>query len=255
MGVALGVPAIALLGYIGGWRLPFHITGGLSLALWVMLYLSLPSGQRRLGQSIDLINRFKVIGRQSASWYVLIANATQAAALVGLMTYFAAYMIESYGWDEAKTAPGLAMLGVGAVIGSFVGGFIAGRARHLEWLAAISLTSGAVTGLFFVLDAHAWIVVAVAFAASVLVSVSVPVLTTLNMSLAGQSRGTAGGMFAASNQFGGVVGASAGGLMLSLGGYTAVGLLCLVATVLSASVVGLIMRRSPEFRQGSSLDK
>jgi len=255
VGVAVGVPAIALLGYLGGWRLPFYVTGGLSLALWVPLWLWLPSGPRRLGQRIDLFNRYKVIGRHSAPWYVLIANATQQAALIGLMTYFAAYMIENYGWDEANTAPGLALLGVGAVIGSFIGGFIAGRARRLEWLAAISLTSGAVTGLFFVLDAHAWIVVAVAFAASVLVSVSSPVLTTLNMHLAGQSRGTAGGMFATSNQFGGVVGASAGGLMLSLGGYTAVGLLCLVAAVLSASVVGLIMRRSPEFRQGSSLDK
>ena len=27
VGVALGVPAIALLGYIGGWRLPFYIAG------------------------------------------------------------------------------------------------------------------------------------------------------------------------------------------------------------------------------------
>jgi len=252
VGVAVGVPAIALLVYIGGWRLPFYITGGLSLAVWVPLYLCLPSGQRRLGQKIDLFNRFKVIGRQSAPWYVLIANATQQMALFGLMTYFAAYMIESYGWDEANTAPGLALLGVGAVIGSFAGGVIAGRTRRLEWLAVISLAGGAVTGLLFVLDAHAWIVVAVAFAASVLVSVSVPVLTTLNMHLAGQSRGTAGGMFAASNQFGGVVGASAGGLMLSLGGYPAVGLLCLVATVLSASVVGLIMRRSPAFRLGSA---
>ncbi len=252
VGLALGVPAIALLGYIGGWRLPFYITGGLSLALWVPLYLSLPSGQRRLGQSLDLINRFKVIGRQSAPWYVLIANATQQAALLGLMTYFAAYMIESYGWDEAKTAPGLAMLGVGAVIGSFVGGFIAGRARRLEWLAAISLTSGAVTCLFFVLDAHAWMVVAVAFVASVLVSVSMPVLTTLIMHLAGESRGTAGGMFTTSAQAGGVIGSSAGGLMLSLGGYPAVGVLYLVATVLSASVVGLIMRRSPAFRLGGA---
>ncbi|MQG40271.1 MAG: MFS transporter [SAR202 cluster bacterium] len=250
VGLALGVPAIALLGYIGGWRLPFYITGGLSLALWVPLYLCLPSGQRRLGQSIDLINRFKVIGRQSAPWYVLIANATQQAALLGLMTYFAAYMIENYGWDEANTAPGLALLGVGAVIGSFVGGFIAGRARRLEWLAAISLTSGAVTGLFFVLDVSAWILVAVAFVASVLVSVSMPVLTTLIMHLAGQSRGTAGGMFTTSAQAGGVIGSSAGGLMLSLGGYPAVGLLYLVATVLSASVVGLIMRRSPAFRLG-----
>jgi len=248
IGVAVGVPAIALLGYLGGWRLPFYVTGGLSLALWVPLWLRLPSGQRRLGQRIDLFNRFKVIGRQSAPWYVLIANVTQQAALLGLMTYFAAYMIESYGWDEASTAPGLALLGVGAVIGSFAGGFIAGRARSLEWLAAISLAGGVVVGLLFALDASAWLVVAMAFVASVLVSVSMPVLMTLIMHLAGQSRGTAGGMFATSNQFGGVVGASAGGLMLSLGGYPAVGLLYLVATVLSAYVVGLIMRRSPAFQ-------
>ena len=248
VGLALGVPAIALLGYIGGWRLPFYITGALSLALWVPLYLSLPSGPQRLGQSIDLINRFKVIGRQSACWYVLIANTAQQATLLGLMTYFAAYMIEGYGWDEADTAPGLALLGVGAVIGSFAGGVLAGRARSLEWLAAISLVGGAVTGLLFALDAHTWIVVSVAFVASVLVSVSMPVLTTLIMHLAGQSRGTAGGMFTTSAQAGGVVGASAGGLMLSLGGFPAVGLLYLFAAVLSASVVGFIMRRSPAFR-------
>ncbi|MEE3012926.1 MAG: MFS transporter, partial [Chloroflexota bacterium] len=184
----------------------------------------------------------------SAPWYVLIANASQQMALFGLMTYFAAYMIESYGWDEAGTAPGLALLGVGAVIGSFAGGFIAGRARRLEWLAVISLAGGAVTGLLFVLDVSAWIVVAMACVASVLVSVSMPVQLTLIMHLAGQSRGTASGMLSTSNQFGSFVGASAGGLMLSLGGFPAVGLLYLVAAVLSASVVGLIMRRSPAFQ-------
>jgi predicted MFS family arabinose efflux permease len=252
VGVALGVPAIALLVYIGGWRLPFYITGGLLLAIWVPLYLCLPSGQRRLGQKIDLLNRFKVIGRQSAPWYVLIANATQQMALFGLMTYFAAYMIESYGWDEANTAPGLALLGVGAVIGSFAGGFIAGRARRLDWLAGISLAGGVVAGLVFAFGASTWIVISMAFVASVLVSVSMPVQLTLIMQLAGQSRGTASGMLSTSNQFGSFVGASAGGLMLSLGGYTAVGLLCLVATVLSASVVGFIMRRSPAFQLGGA---
>jgi len=252
VGVALGVPAIALLVYIGGWRLPFYITGGLLLAVWVPLYLCLPSDQRRLGQKIDLLNRFKVIGRQSAPWYVLIANATQQMALFGLMTYFAAYMIESYAWEEADTAPGLALLGVGAVIGSFTGGFIAGRARRLDWLAVISLSGGVMAGLVFAFGASAWMVVAMAFVASVLVSVSMPVQLTLIMQLAGQSRGTASGMLSTSNQFGSFVGASAGGLMLSLGGYTAVGLLCLVATVLSASVVGFIMRRSPAFQLGGA---
>jgi len=252
VGVAVGVPAIALLGYLGGWRLPFYVTGGLSLALWVPLWLWLPSGPRRLGQRIDLFNHFKVIGRQSAPWYVLIANATQQMALFGLMTYFAAHMMESYGWDEASTAPGLALLGVGAVIGSFAGGFIAGRARRLDWLAAINLAGGVVAGLLFALGASAWIVVAMAFVASMLVSVTMPVLLTLIMHLAGRSRGTASGMLSTSNQFGSLVGASAGGLMLSLGGFPAVGLLCLVATVLSASVVGLRMRRSPAFQLGGA---
>ena len=248
VGVALGVPAIALIGHIGGWRLPFYITGGLSLTVWMMLWMWLPSSQRNLGQNINLFNRFKDIGRRSAPWYVLIANAAQQAALLGLMTYFAAYMIEIYGWDKASTAPGLAMLGVGAVIGSFAGGMIAGRARRLEWLVVVSLSGGLLTGLLFSLDISAWIVVAMAFVVSVLVSVSMPVQMTLMMHLAGQSRGTAGGMFSTSNQLGGVVGASAGGLMLSLGGFSAVGLLFLIATVLSASVVGLRMRRSPEFQ-------
>jgi len=40
--------------------------------------------------------------------------------------------------------------------------------------------------------------------------------------------------------------------MLSLGGFPAVGLLCLVAAVLSASLVGLGMRRSPAFQLGGA---
>ena len=252
VGVALGLPVIALLGYVGGWRLPFYITGGLSLALWVPLWLRLPSGQRRLGQSLNLFNRFKDIGRQSASWHVLIANSAQQAVLLGLTTYFAAYMIESHGWDEANTAPGLALIGVGAVIGSFAGGSIAGRARRLDWLVGINLIGGVVVGLLFALDVSGWVVVAMAFVASTLVSISMPVLMTMIMHLAGESRGTAGGMFSTSNQFGGVVGASAGGVMLSLGGFQAVGFLYLVAAVLSAAVIGFMMRRSAAFRLAGS---
>ena len=248
VGVALGLPAIALLGYIGGWRLPFYITGGMSLAIWVLLWLCLPPSQRGLGQRIDLFSRFKVIGRRSAPWYVFIANAAQQTVLLGLTTYFAAYMIENYGWNEATTAPGLAVLGVGAVIGSFAGGFIAGRARAFEWLGAISLSGGLVTGLLFALDADTWLVITMAFFASVLVSVAMPAMTTLVMHLAGESRGTAVGMFSASNQIGGVVGASAGGLMLSLGGFPALGLLYLFATALFVSIVWFIMRRSPVFQ-------
>lgn len=247
MGVALGVPVIALLGYVGGWRLPFYVTGGMSIVAWVLLWLCLTKGQRPLGQKVDIFNRFKAIGRQAAPWYVLIANTTQQAVLLGLTTYFAAYMIETHAWDQAMTAPGLALLGLGAVIGSFAGGFIAGRPRTLDWLAAISLAGGLVTGLLFSIGSYAWMVAGLALVASVLVSVSMPVMMTLIMRLAGESRGTAGGMLSTSNQLGGVVGASAGGLTLSLGGFSAVGLLYLLLAGLSACIVGIIMRRSSAF--------
>jgi len=40
--------------------------------------------------------------------------------------------------------------------------------------------------------------------------------------------------------------------MLSLGGFPAVGLLYLAAAVLSAAVIGFLMRRSAAFRLGGS---
>ena len=248
VGVALGVPAIALLGDVGGWRLPFYITGGLLVAVWGLLWLGLPKGQRHPEQTLAFFDRFKEIGRNAAPWYVLVANASMQIALIGLMTYLAAYMIEDYGWDEGRTAPALALLGVGAITGSLAGGFVAGRVRRLDWVAAVGLAGGAVTGLLFGLQVPPWVAMALAFGASALLSVSMPVLMTLIMELAGQSRATASGMFGTSNQLGGVLGASAGGLMLSLGGFPAVGLFCLAATGLSAAVIRVKMRDSAEFR-------
>ncbi len=247
VGVALGVPGIALLSYVGDWRLTFYVVGLITLALWGLLWRWLPRADRPVYKSVDPIERFKSIGRRAGPWFVLIANASQQAVLLGLTTYFAAYMIESHGWDEASTAPGLALLGVGAVIGSSAGGFIAGRARRLDYLAVISLTGGILAAAVFATGADPWIVVTTAFVASMLVSVSMPILMTIMMGLAGDSRGTAGGMFSTSNQTGGFIGASAGGLMLSLGGFSALGLLYLCSAALSAAIVGLLMRSSAPF--------
>ena len=63
-----------------------------------------------------------------------------------------------------------------------------------------------------------------------------PVTAVLLTELAGQSRATATGLFAVSNQLGAVGGASLGGVMLSLGSFPLVGLFCL-ATAATAAVV------------------
>jgi predicted MFS family arabinose efflux permease len=70
-----------------------------------------------------------------------------------------------------------------------------------------------------------------------LLPLSWPVTAVLLTELAGQSRATATGLFAVSNQLGAVGGASLGGVMLALGGFPWVGIFCLVTAVMAAGVI------------------
>ena len=162
------------------------------------------------------------------------------------MTYFAAYLVLSYGFDEGATSLPLALIGAGAIIGSFSGGLIAGRSQRLTWVAIASLSGGLGVLIIFALSAPTWVVIVSSLGASVLLTISMPVLMILMWELAGQSRATASGMLGASNQLGSVVGASIGGLMLSMGGFPAVGIFCLAASALSAVLVRFKVRKSTE---------
>ena len=69
-----------------------------------------------------------------------------------------------------------------------------------------------------------------------------PVPWALTAELAGESRATANGLLASSNQLGAAAGASLGGIVLALGDFPSVGVFCLGATVAAAIVVGLLRR-------------
>ena len=94
------------------------------------------------------------------------------------------------------------------------------------------------------MGAPIWVVIVSSLGASILLTISMPVLMILMLELAGQSRATASGLFGASNQLGSVIGASVGGVMLSMGDFPAVGLFCLVAAALSGGMVRFKLQRS-----------
>ena len=89
--------------------------------------------------------------------------------------------------------------------------------------------------------------VGLACGAAMLARLSSAVVATVLMELAGESRTTATGLFALSNQLGVFGGASLGGLMLALGGFALVGLFCGVVAVLAGVVIGLKVRESAAF--------
>ena len=96
--------------------------------------------------------------------------------------------------------------------------------------------------MVFAIDPSIWTTVAIGFGAACLLSVGWPVFITFATDVPGQSKATAVGMMGASNRLGGVVGASAGGAFLAIGGYTAVGIFCLAVVAFSAFVLTLFMR-------------
>src|SRR5215470_15927634 len=87
-----------------------------------------------------------------------------------------------------------------------------------------------------------WPTVLLAAVGAALLTVFEPVTWALIAELTGESRTTANGMLATSDQLGAAIRASVGGLVLALGGFSSVGLLCLGAAIIAALVIGAKLR-------------
>ena len=238
LGPVLAIPAVALLADLGGWRTPFAVVGGLCLILWGFQWLWLPRHRHAGGQTVAFLARFAALSRRAGIWHVLVANAFYQTAAFALFTYLAAFLIRAYGIREKETALPLAVALFGAMLGSMLGGTVAARTWRIGGVALTLLVGGIFAGVVFVAAVSPWLTVLLAASGAVLLTVFEPVTWALMAELAGESRATANGMLATSNQVGATVGASVGGLVLGFGGFSFVGLLCLGAAVIAALVIG-----------------
>ena len=242
LGPVLAVPLVAVLGDVGGWRLPFGVVGVLCVVLWAIQSVCWAPQPSQAGRAVAFLGRFAAISRSAGVWHVLGANALYQTAAFGLFTYLAAFIIYSYGIRAGDTALPLALALTGAMLGSLLGGTVAGRTWRIGVVALALLVGGVLVGIAFVVGVSLWVTVLLAGAGAMLLTVFEPVTWALMAELAGDSRATANGMLAASNQLGATTGASLGGVILAFGGFSFVGLFCMGAAVIAALVIGLKVR-------------
>jgi predicted MFS family arabinose efflux permease len=189
------------------------------------------------GPTGSLVAHFRAVGVQAALWFVLTANCLQVMAFMGISSYLAAYLMHTYRLSAGATALPLVVAGCGGIGGSLVGGRVAGQACRVPVVALAFVGGGCGAALMFMTDISPWVTVLLAFGVAGLLPLSWPVTAVLLTELAGQSRATATGLFAVSNQLGAVGGASLGGVMLALGSFPLVGMFCLVTAALAAGVL------------------
>jgi MFS transporter, DHA1 family, inner membrane transport protein len=247
VGVVLGVPLVAGLLGVGGWRLPFAVVGAAVLGIWLLLWVWCPRSPRRPGQPLAFFAHYREVGAHGMVWYLLAANALQQMALLGVFSYLAAHLLHTAQMTIEDTVLPLAVAGGGLIVGGVLGGWVANHRHRLAWFALACVGSGALAALAFTVGVSPWITVALACGTAGLARISSVVTPAWLLERAGGSRTTATGVFAVSNQLGVFGGSSLGGLMLALGGFPLLGLFCLGVAIIAAAVLRFKVRESAEF--------
>ena len=215
----IGVPLVAVLADAGGWRISFLAVGSLLTACTLLNWFWFPKSDSAGLRSFSFFSRYRTLLAIPVFRAALAVNLSRRMAYIALFSYLAAYLINTYSMSVGAVAVPLAFVGIGTVIGSYIGGPIAGRKNRMTLVATSSLAGGVAALLLFLIEVPVWAAVATATGAVLLLSVAWPIMITFSAEVSSQSRATGVGLLGASNQSGGVGGAAIGGVLLATSGF------------------------------------
>ena len=243
---AVTVPMVALLTDWGGWRFALFVSGVFLASVFLANWLWFPRGSKLRASTWVFFSRYWSLLSLRFFRVAIGVNMTQRIAYWGTLSYFAAYLIHTYGVSVGFVALPLAISAVGQMIGSYSGGFVAKNRRRALVVGATSAAGGVCGLLLFSGGFHLWVAVAVATLGTGLLSVTHPVLVAACTEYSGDSKATGVGLMGLSNQIGGVLGAALAGALLAGTGYEGIGYLCLGVTIASALLTSLFGRQFGE---------
>ena len=240
---AVSIPLIALIADWWGWRLSFVIAGLFLASAWLLNWVWYPRDSRERIRGFVFFARYWSLLSLNYFRLAVTVNVAQRMAYWSLLSFFAAYLIQSHDVSVGFVALPLVISALGQVTGSYTSGFVATKSYRVAVVAATSATGGVCGFLFFVVDFDLWPAVAVATVGSGLLSVTTPVLLAGSTEYSGESKATGASLIGFSNQSGGVFGAGLSGVLLATMGYQGIGYLCLAFTFLSALLATVFARQ------------
>ena len=240
----IGIPILALVAELGGWRLPFLALGLILAAVGTLNWFWFPMNENTGPRSFSLVSRYRELLSISMFRAAFAVNMTQRMAFFALSAYLAAYLIDLYGVNLALVAILLAVVGVGRVAGSYMAGVVGNRPDRMTIISVSSVGGGALALFLFSVALPMWVVVSLATVSVGLLSIGWPVFMTFSTEISGRSRATGVGLLGAGNQIGGVCGAAFGGMLLALAGFSGIGYLCVGTVLISAVITNLYLRET-----------
>jgi DHA1 family inner membrane transport protein len=214
----IGVPAATWLGQEVGWRAAYWSVVGLGLLTIALVMAFVPACP---GDAEATGRRELSALRIPQVWLTLLAGAIGFGGMFAMYSYIAPTVTETGGLGDSAVPVFLLVLGLGMVVGTWLGGELA------DWSVFRSLL-GASLGMAVILLAFAgaapygWAALPVAFLISVIASVLVVNLQLRLMEVAGKAQTLGAALNHASLNAANALGAWLGGLVIAAGyGYRA----------------------------------
>ncbi|WNE97258.1 MFS transporter [Streptomyces luomodiensis] len=217
-----GVPAGAFLGQHAGWRAAFWAVAGLSALGLVGVAALVPRTEVPTGDDQPRLRAELRIYRDPQVWLALAATALSGGAVFCLFSYLGPLLTDVSGLDEGWVPTVLALFGVGALLGTVIGGRIADA--HLFGTMFGGIVASTVVLSALALTAHSpFAAVALALMLGFTAFFTAPALNARMFNLANAAPTLAGATNTSAFNIGNTVGPWLGGLVIDAGwGYPAV---------------------------------
>ena len=217
-----GVPAGALLGQHAGWRAAFWAVAGLAVIGLLGVVALVPRTAVPTGDDRPQLRRELAIYKDKQVWLALTATALNGAAVFALFSYLSPLLTDTAGLAESWVPTVLALFGVGALIGTFIGGRIADA--HLFGTLFGGIIASTVVLTVLALTAHSAVAaIALSLLLGVTAFTTAPALNARMFNVANAAPTLAGATTTAAFNIGNTLGPWLGGLAIGAGwGYPSV---------------------------------
>ena len=236
MASVVGVPIAGIVAEATSWRLSLAVVGALALVAALVVQLRLPNAQGT-NREARIRALYALIIRDRSAIALVAASFLGALYWFTWATYLVVFFQRTFALSEGVASTVALTQGVGVIIGSQIGGRLGDRLGHRRIAAGAIVISA----LLLFVTTNVPLPLAVVAGLNLVLSAVIGARFSTNNALMSEqvpeARGTMLALSASVASMGIVVGATVGGLLVDGPGFAAVGRFCLVAALISATIV------------------
>ncbi|TVR75307.1 MAG: MFS transporter [Sphaerobacteraceae bacterium] len=243
----LGVPLLSWIGDAFSWRWAFGTIGAIAIVLIPILATLIPStlAPTRRFRLSQLISSYRPLLAQRAMIALYIGSFLRAIFWLGILTYFGAFLIEEHGLTLQQVGITYMFGGLGFLIGSLAAGGRVGQFNHRTLFTIVTVVGALFFGLAYTAPVGPIGAVLLLTIGGFFGAMGWVVLNTMMANESDAGAGTTMSLNTAIFNLGSAAGGAAGGAILAVGGYSAIGLTLPVLALIASVVVMLSGRFRP----------